>query len=541
MPITNPVITGSAPDPALIRVDDTYVLANSTFDWWPAVNLHVSRDLANWTAVRSPIRESRQLDLRGIASSFGVWAPDISHAHGLYWLVVTNVKSVHASFTDCTNYLFTCPTLDGEWDGPYPLDGVGFDARLFHDTDGRTYLVQQTCDFREDRPPFAGVTLTELDRGRLRLKPHTQRIIWAGSAAGSVEGPHLYHIGDWYYLFCAEGGTGWEHRVSVARSRTLDAGSFEECPGNPLLTSADDPTLPLQKQGHASLVDTPDGDWYIAYLCARPWHADDDGTDCRGWCTLGRETALQRIEWAVDGWPQVVGGRHGRLEVEVSHEPVEQHLPGAVHDDFTEPTLDVAWKTPRVPFDARMGTVGGGKLVLHGQGSPADAFDLSMVARPWRHFAFDAEVTLAFEPWNFQQMAGLANYYGNTLWSWIYLTWDDVHGRPSLEVCVNDDDRTATYLRGSVPVPEGTRTVRLRTRVRTSAYTYDYAFDDGPWRETGTWLDARVLSDDHAWQRGRGFFTGAYVGLCAVDMSGYRAPATFTGFDYRPVAGEARP
>ncbi|MEE1296570.1 MAG: glycoside hydrolase family 43 protein [Bifidobacterium sp.] len=536
MPIRNPILAGSYPDPALIRVGETYVLANSTFDWWPAVSLHTSTDLANWTPVPSPIRRADQLDLRGVASSFGVWAPDISYAHGLYWLVVTNVKSVHASFTDCANYLFTCPTLDGDWDGPYPLDGVGFDARLFHDTDGRDYLVQQTCDFREDRPPFAGVTLTELDRATMRLKPRTQRIIWAGSSAGSVEGPHLYHINGWYYLVCAEGGTGWEHRVSVARSRTLDAGSFEESPHNPLITSVDDPTLPLQKQGHASFVDTPDGDWYMAYLCARPWRAADDAPDCRGWCTLGRETALQRLEWTDDGWPLVVGGPHGRLEIEAPHEPVTQIANHAVHDDFTSPRLDSAWKTPRVPFE-RMGTTGDGALTLTGQGSPCDAFDLSLVARRWTDHAFDAAVTVAFDPWNFQQMAGLTNYYGSTLWSWAYVTWDDRRACPTLEVCENADDHTTTFLRGSVPVPAGTRSVRLRTRVRTSTYTYDYAFDDGDWQGTGVWLDARTLSDDYAWQHGRGFFTGAFVGMCAVDMSGFGAQARFTDFDYDPAVG----
>lgn len=538
MPLTNPVLAGSYPDPALIRVDDTYVMANSTFDWWPAVSLHTSTDLVNWTAVRSPIQDAQQLDLRGVASSFGVWAPDITYAYGQYWLVVTNVKSVHASFTDCTNYLFTATTLDGPWDGPFALDGVGFDARLFHDDDGRTYLVQQTCDFREDHPPFAGVTLTEFDRSTMRLKPHTQRIIWSGSSVGSVEGPHLYHARGYYYVVCAEGGTGWDHRVSVARSRTLDANSFEESPYNPLITSADEPTLPLQKQGHASLVETADGEWYMAYLCARPWHAADDSDDCRGWCTLGRETAIQRIEWTADDWPYVVGGSHGQTVVSVPHEPVKQRVEHASHDSFTTPQLDIAWKTARVPFTDHIGTTGKGVLTLRGHGSLCDVFDLSLVAQRWRDYAFDASVTVTFDPWNFQQMAGLTNYYGSTLWSWIYVTWDDQRCCRTLEICQNDDDRTTTFLRGSVPIPANVRTIRLRTRVRTATYTYDYAFDDGEWQPTNVWLDARLLSDDYAWSHGRGFFTGAFVGLAAVDMSGFSAEAQFTDFAYQPTGSE---
>ena len=146
----------------------------------------------------------------------------------------------------------------------------------------------------------------------MRLKPETARTIWMGDDVKLVEGPHLYKINGWYYLFCAEGGTVWTHQESVARSRTLDELSFEASPTNPFITNFDTPGSYLQKQGHGALVDTPSGEWYYASLCGRPWHHETESfTDPRGWCTLGRETSIQKVEWAEDGWPYIVGGHGG--------------------------------------------------------------------------------------------------------------------------------------------------------------------------------------------------------------------------------------
>ena len=37
--IKNPVLPGFNADPSIIRVDDTYYIANSTFEWFPGVRL----------------------------------------------------------------------------------------------------------------------------------------------------------------------------------------------------------------------------------------------------------------------------------------------------------------------------------------------------------------------------------------------------------------------------------------------------------------------------------------------------------------------
>ena len=298
MKISNPVLTGFHADPSMIRVGDTYYIANSTFEWFPGVQLHESKDMVHWNPLPAALNTTELLDMRGNSASGGIWAPDLSYADGKFWLIYTDVKVVNGAFKDCTNYLATTEDIHGPWSGPIRVNGVGFDASLFHDDDGRKYLVQQTWDHREYKHAFHGITLTEFDIETMQLKPETARTIWMGDDVKLVEGPHLYKINGWYYLFAAEGGTVWTHQEVVARSRTLDELSFEASPTNPFITNFDTPRSYLQKQGHGALVDTPSGEWYYASLCGRPWHHETESfTDPRGWCTLGRETAIQKVEW----------------------------------------------------------------------------------------------------------------------------------------------------------------------------------------------------------------------------------------------------
>ena len=535
MQIHNPVLTGFHADPSIIRVDDTYYVANSTFEWWPGVRIHESKDLAHWNVVTCPLDRVSQLDMRGNPSSGGIWAPDLSYADGKFWLVYTDVKVVSGAFKDCTNYLVTADDIRGPWSEPIKLNGVGFDASLFHDDDGRKYLVQQTWDFRAGRHRFNGITLTELDTATMRLKPQTARIIWDGTDVKVVEGPHLYKIDGWYYLFCAEGGTSYEHQESVARSKSLDAQSFEVSPLGAFLTNFDTPRSPLQKQGHGALVSTPGGEWYYASLCGRPWRHDDESFNgCRGWCTLGRETSIQKVEWNDEGWPYVVGGHGGQLVVEAPKDAIATVSPNNydVHDDFTSPQLEHDWNTLRVPFSSAMGSVGDGALTLAGQGSLCNLFDLSLVARRWRDFNFDARVCVTFEPSNYMQMAGLTNYYCDGAWSWAYVTWDETRECRVISAAQNDFGEYTDLGESAISVPNDVTHVWLGTKVRTSSYVYEYSFDGEHWHDLQGQYDAKLLSDDYVLSRTGAFFTGAFVGLAAVDLAGYRTEASFTRFSY---------
>jgi len=536
--IQNPILPGFNADPSIIRVEDTYYIANSTFEWFPGVRLHESKDLEHWNLLPAPLSTTALLDMKGNPSSGGIWAPALSYADGKFWLVYTDVKVTEGAFKDMTNYLTTATDIRGPWTDPIKLNGVGFDASLFHDDDGRKYIVQQTWDHREYHHPFDGITLTELDTRTLKLKPETARTIYRGTAVALVEGPHLYKLNGYYYLFAAQGGTVFTHQEVVARSKTLAANSFETQPGEVFLTNMDTPDSYIQKQGHGSLVSTPKGEWYYASLCARPWNrAGESAYDPRGWSTLGRETSIQKVYWDKDGWPRIAGGHGGRTFVEGPADAIytESAKDHSQHDEFITATLDLNWNTLRVPFSEKMGSTGDGKLTLTGQGSLANTHDLSLIARRWQAFYFDAQVKVKFEPFNYQQMAGLTNYYNDRHWSFIFITWNEINGAV-IEIGENNRGKYTSYLKDdAIKIPEDTQYVWFRTRVRKESYTYEYSFDGVSFTEIPVKLDSAILSDDYVLQSYGGFFTGAFVGLAVVDYSGYAASAEFYHFIYQEL------
>ncbi len=540
MKIKNPVLPGFHADPSMIRVKDTYYIANSTFEWFPGVRLHESKDLVHWNLLPSPLSTTTLLDMRGNPSSGGIWAPDLSFSDGKFWLVYTDVKVTEGAFKDMTNYLTTAEKITGPWSKPIRLNGVGFDASLFHDDDGKKYLVQQTWDHREYRHPFHGITLTEFNSVTMKLKPQTARTIYNGTEVKLVEGPHLYKIRGYYYLFAAQGGTVWTHQEVVARSRNLETEAFVTEPGGPFITNFDTPDFALQKQGHGSLVETPAGEWYYASLVGRPWHrANESKWDPRGWCTLGRETSIQQVTWDEQGWPRIVGGSGGQLEVDAPKDAIltEASVNHSRYDDFSQKSLDLEWNTLRIPFTEKMGHCGNGKLQLIGRGSLASTMDTSLIASRWQAFSFDAETKVSFVPWSYQQMAGLTNFYNDKHWSWIFVTFDEDRNTRVIEIAENNRGNYTSYLRDkAVAIPSDVETVWFKTLVRKDYYQYAYSFDGNNWSLIDVKLDAAVLSDDYVLQSYGGFFTGAFVGLAAVDYSGYDTPATFGYFSYKELA-----
>ncbi|MDY7091242.1 MAG: glycoside hydrolase family 43 protein, partial [Actinomycetota bacterium] len=297
--IRNPVLPGFHPDPSIVRVGSDYYVATSTFEWYPGVRVHHSTDLVHWQPLGGALTERRLLDLSGAADSCGVWAPNLTYANGLFHLLYTDVATFAGGYWDPQNYLVTAPEITGPWSDPVVLHGRGFDSSLFHDEDGATWMLSMRADWRPGRNRFAGIEIQRYDPAERRLVGPA-RLIFEGTDAGLTEAPNIYRKDGWYYLVTAEGGTSWTHQVTVARSREL-FGPYEVDPGGPLLTSTGHPELALQKAGHGSLVQTPAGEWYLAHLVARPYAPS-------GRCVLGREAALQRVQWATDAWPSIHDG-----------------------------------------------------------------------------------------------------------------------------------------------------------------------------------------------------------------------------------------
>ncbi len=525
--LRNPILPGFHPDPSIVRVGEDYYIATSTFEWWPGVRIHHSRDLVNWRLAGHALTRRSQLDLRGNPDSGGVWAPALSHAEGLFWLIYSDVKAFNGCSKDVRNYLVTAPSITGPWSDPVMLNSSGFDPSLFHDDDGRKWLLNQIWDPRPDRNQFAGIALQEYDARAQRLLSQPVNI-FRGSPLGVTEGPHLYKRFGYYYLVTAEGGTGENHAVTVARSRTI-GGPYELGPENPILTSAGHPEAALQKAGHGSLVQAPDGRWYLAHLCSRPV-----GPHRR--CILGRETALQAIEWPAGEWPRLAeGGSLPALEIEVPG-PAVPPLSPQFSDNFATTKLDPHWSTLREPPDKSWLSLSerSGALRLRGRQSLLSCFDQSLLGLRLQHQHCRVSVRLDFSPTSFQQSAGLAFYYNTTNFHYLLLTGRDGGGRELRLLC--GDNGVYTNPAGSgLRVPDD-GPVELCAELDSETLRYFYAPEGGPLQQIGPELDATLLSDDRVIEGGAWGFTGTFIGLCAQDSTTAPIPADFAHFAYRHSA-----
>lgn len=534
--IENPVIKGFNPDPSLLRVGDDYYLANSTFQWFPGVSIYHSTNLVDWEFKTRPLDSEKLLPMRGIPDSGGVWAPDLTFHNGKFWLVYSNVKSLRAAFKDTPNFLITADSINGPWSDPIFLNANGFDASMFHDDDGRHYLVNMVWDHRMYKHQFFGIQLREYSESEQRLIGEP-RIIWTGTPDALTEGPHLYKINGYYYLFCAQGGTHWAHQETVARSKELWK-DYENEPDGPLLSAYDSSHNYLQKCGHASLINTIGDEWYIAHLMARPLHHDNESIiDPRGWCPLGRETSIQKVEWDSKGWPHVVGGRQGSIFVDAPKEISAQKKPDKrvkQFSNFDNTELDNEFQTLRVPFSTIGEITSDEQLTLYGQDAPSSLFDFSQVSRRWQSFDFVAETKIKFNPDSFQQLAGMSNYYDSKDYTAVYVTYDEQKSKRVIEVMECDaENYSFKFQDNATEIPDNLKYVYLRTTEEGNKYTYSYSFDGDKFTDLCT-LDSLKLSDDYieSIYGPSAYFTGAFVGMFATDLTGERKQAKFDYFKY---------
>ncbi|MFI0537582.1 family 43 glycosylhydrolase [Streptomyces sp. WSLK1-3] len=522
--LRNPVIRGFAPDPSMVRVGDWFHVATSSFEWFPTIPLHRSRDLAHWEYAGHVEGAVPGGSLAGVPDSGGIWAPSLSWDGERFWVVYAIVRSVGTPYFDADTYVSTATEASGAWTAPRRIASHGFDPALFHDAEGRLWLLNLQNDHRPGGRRFAGIVLTELDRSTLAPVGGTHLLL---QHERLVEGPKLVHRGGWYHLVLAEGGTGFEHGVLVARSREI-TGPYE-LDDRPLLTSRDDPSLPLQKAGHGELVELSDGSWVLSHLAARPLHTPNGPR-----CPLGRETAVQAVTWDAQGRPRLrQGGRHPAVEVDV---PTPAWSPARLPADGHP--LGWPWSTPRAAPDPSWADTAArpGWIRLRGRHGPESRWAHSLLAQRITEHRAEAEVTVEARPVSFTQAAGLVLWYGSESYLALDLTWAEPEGEEQRGQQWRGGGRTVLSL---VERDEGgTRQVAVVGVGTESAFTlgvtvadgvarFRYAGADGAWTAVGPELDFTRLSDDYG---SKLRFTGAMAGIHAVDLVDTAFTADFAGF-----------
>ena len=498
----NPILAGYYPDPSIARVGETYYLVNSSFAHFPGIPIHESRDLVHWRLVGHALGDPNQLRFDGLGISRDVFAPSIQYHAGTFYIVNTLVDAGG-------NFYVTARNANGPWSDPVWLQGIdGIDPSFFFDTDGKAYIVNngppaypplyeghraiwmQAFDLASGQP--VGPRRVLVDGGTDIAK----RPIW-------IEGPHLYRRMGWYYLMCAEGGTGSGHSEVVFRARS-PWGPFTSYSGNPILTQRDLPANradPVSNAGHADLVAMKDRTWWAVFLGSRPYEGDRYNT--------GRETFLLPVHWKA-GWPVILErGRSipyalagPRAMMTADPERFDPGLSGnfTLRDEFDERALRPEWMQVHVPTQSWFG-IHGGELLIQPLLAGLDAKrNASFLARRQQHSHFDASTQLT-PPASMGVAAGLAAFQNEA--HWYFLGTHRVDG--GLQIFLERDAGAERQVVASARIAAPS-TLRLRISGEGGQYSFFYDIGQG-WQALRDSDDASILSTSVA-----GGFVGTVLG-----------------------------
>jgi xylan 1,4-beta-xylosidase len=489
----NPILPGFYPDPSICRVEEDYYLVVSSFAYYPGVPIFHSRDLVNWVQIGHVLDRPSQLALDGQGQSKGIFAPTIRCHDGVFYMITTNVGKGG-------NFLVTATDPAGPWSDPYYLKTPGIDPSLFFDDDGKVYYVG-TRPAPEGEKYFGNweVWLQEFDLSTMTVIGEAYSL-WRGALRDAVwpEGPHIYKVQDRYYLLIAEGGTGHEHGVSIARSEVV-TGPYVSNSGNPILTHRHlGKDYPVVNVGHCDLVETQNGDWWSIGLASRIY-----GGYYRN---LGRETFLLPVSWE-DGWPIMSPGS-GKLEMTYPMPDlpeIKTHIPSAC-DHFDTEQLAYSWcllRTPREAFYSLIERPGYLSLKLRPE-RITELANPSFVGRRQQHIHFAASTLMEFTPQHEGEVAGIVLLQSNEYhFSFVCSRKGNEHVIRLLK-CVGGEEQVLKELQIELS----------RIYLRVEAHGQDYSFYYGPNSASYMALienvDGRILSTDVA-----GGFVGTVMGLYA--------------------------
>ncbi len=495
----NPVLSGFYPDPSICRVGSDFYLVTSSAAYFPGIPIFHSKDLMHWRQLGHCLTRRSQLPLDGAGPSGGIWAPTIRYHAGTFYVASTNMGLGG-------NFIVTASDPAGEWSEPIPVAMGGIDPSLLFD--GETVYFTTNLSAPDGTP---GISQAEIDVKTGQLLSGI-RFLWQGSGGRIPEAPHLYHLGEWYYLMIAEGGTMFTHMETMARSRS-PWGPFEACPRNPILTNINTQGWEVHCVGHGDLAADEHGNWWMVHLgirIARKYMSH-----------LGRETFLVPVRWDADGWPVVNEGRCvetacaalGLRALPVSPEPPRE--------EFTGTTLAPCWNWLRNPRkeDYSLALVPG---ALSLRGSPValgDGQSPTLVARRQKFFDCILETRLSFTPSFDGEKAGLLVFITENFY---YLLCKKlVRGVPSLVLEKRADD--FFEIAACIPAPEGP--VVLRAVADRLKYTFSITDAAGHERRLAE-ASTRFLACEVV---GR-CFTGTFAGMYAT--GGSRQCAHWASFDY---------
>jgi len=490
----NPIINGGYPDPSIVRVENDFYIVNSSFEYFPALPIHHSKDLVNWEligyGIDRPSQGTGKVNLYDVQQQGGIHAPSIRYHDGLFYIVTTNVYSPvdKSKPTEMVNFILTAKNPAGPWSDPYVIEGApGIDPDIFFDDNGKVWFVGTHDTGNPNKNGIGEIWIQELDLNNWKLKGQ-RHSIWRGACGGCcVEGPHIYKQYGRYYLMVAEGGTSYNHAVMIASSKNIE-GPYDSNPKNPILTSRHlSNNNWVHSTGHADLVQLKDNRWYMVSLGIRN---EMDSTS-----NMGRETHLMPVVWeeAWDNWVEVEKGRWepviikwpvvapntGKVERNTSIPFLEkkQNINYSFYDDFTSPKLDLQWNFRRVPrentyeLNSKNKTL---KLNL----SP-ESFELrsqyNLMGFRQKETEFEYSSSMNFKPKKNFSEAGLSIFSQDD--NYINFTVKKHNNKTLLNLSVKPRDQKLDIIK-SIPLKYNENII-LKIVSKDNKYIYYYSLDDG--------------------------------------------------------------
>lgn len=545
--INNPIISGMAPDPSIIRVGDDYYIANSTFHWNPAIQIFHSKDLVNWQLISYALTAG-EVNLRGTNTPAGIWAPHLSfdEQKQKFWLIFSHMQNMAGREFNADSYIMSADQITGPWTKPAYVTSIGFDPALFHDTDGKHYLSILEWESRTGFQAPGHIVIAQINLQTCKVGPW-HRVATHFTTRGCAEAPQIYRHNSYYYLLIAAGGTGYAHGVEIGRSSQI-FGPYQPNPtGEPIITSSPhhlfslgdpdaghfemyNPNSSMQKAGHGSLVETPNHEWYLAHLMSRPLPTTKLNP-------LGRETSLQKMVWNNAGWLQMEDGSNlAKVTVAAPKgTDIVQRDHDSFQDKFEQNTYDLRFMTPyhEQNSDWVNTTDNPGHLRIYGRNSFFSQDDPAIMATRATSFDYEVQTSLQFQPQHYSQTAGLGLYYDSNNWLYARLCQTDDEQGVVLRILQAKLGERIDHLFNEVAVTTGQ--IELKLKYQTGMVTIFYRFSvNESWKILENQIDVTYLSDEGVnGEPGEiGGFTGLFNFIGAVDAYQHQS---FADFDYYRV------
>ena len=527
----NPILAGGYPDPSICRVGNVFVMVNSSFEYFPALPIHTSKDLVNWELVGHGLNRIEQvsgkINLLDVQSNGGIHAPTIRFHNGKYHIITTTVyydeKKQNAI---ATNFIITSSTPEGPWSNPIVINGApGIDPDIFFDDDGRVWYVG---NHQPSDPTFSGETeiwMQELDPNSFQLTGQ-RFFLWRGACGGVwAEGPHIYKNDNNYYLLIAEGGTSFNHSIMVAVSDKI-TGPYISNERNPIFSTRHlSYNNWVHSTGHGDLVELEDGRWYVVMLGIRG--------DVKRKSNMGRETFIAPVSWEREPyewkerkilWP-VISPKSGKILKNnpiIFSETIKKNETFFV-DDFNHTNLGLEWNYRRAPMQNMFDLVSNpGSLRVYTNPNKLQErkrANFAGIKQTESEFSFETKMT--FSPSSEYDEAGIAIVQKDN--NFLSFTVKQLSDDISLELKLMNNietifDSKKIDFNSNLPF-------KLKIESFNNSYHFYYA------QENQKFHLFAVTSADHVLSHG---YTGAHIGLYSTSngkiSSGY---ADFDRVEYK--------